>query len=1016
MFKKGFSSHYGSLLDKKALKGFDSKKLQKILTDLDHSVVILDKEHRIVFANRKFCNLLKLTKTEKEWLLNRQITDFYSHESATFYFKNVIKILQKKHPWWGKVNFAYKSQKKINTSCEIIPALSSQGKVTYYICWIKPMADNEQLFCGNIEESIEFFKTLFNITPNPIYIVDEEGLVLNVNDKLVKITGYSKEQLLKKTIYDLEETIKSEDQLASLVKRCARKNNNDLPGKLVCKNRQPLEVKLNLRKINMCGGSAILVYLSEESLCEKYQQEASYNIKLRNLITKITNKFSLIGIKSFDRAANSALGDLGKFARVDRCYLFKIDKDQLHITNTHEWCSKNADSEMVNLQHIPIKPFMWLLKHIRQHDYFAMDSVKDLPPSLEEAKQEFTREGIKSMLVVPLKRGNRIFGSVGFDSVERYINWNPILIQLLTDFSNFIAQALDRRETLSLQEEKKKLELILAKKLLSATEEELAFFIKNVPTPIAIFDLKKRFVAISDRWLKDFYLGSKNVIGKKFNEVFKTDSLKWENIFEKCLRGKTLSNNKDNFIKSNGDYEWIKWKAYPRKDQNNKTCGIIILAEVITEYIRQEEKIYYMMQHDSLTNLPNRQYFQEVLSETLKNKGNKKYVLVMVAIDNLDIINNYYNIFIGDKVIQVISKKLSRYLKNDCFIARFEGGQFILLFEYKNQKTLKILIKNIKRLLSQPIYVQNYKITIDINIGVCIFSTKTSTYEKLIQDIEIALQEAKKIPTEGIVYFDANLEKKYFRKMRLENDLPQAIIEAQFYLVYQALFSIRKNSIVGAEVLLRWHHPELQDVSPTEFIPLIEKTDKIIPLGYWILEEVFKNAHKIIKNQDDFIFSINLSPEQVRDRSFVSNLKKLLKRYQMPTEIIQFEITESKLLENIDDVIAMLAQIKKIGCKIAIDDFGTGHSSLERLRELPVSTLKIDKCFIDNVDTDEKSASVVKHILMLANELKIKTTVEGVEKKRQVDILMLLGCDVLQGFYYSRPVTLDKFIKEFFKN
>lgn len=1019
----------GSSLNNKLSKHFTSSILEKAFHNINHGCLIVDKTGHIIFANKAFFSLLQLNGHTYTRLAQKKFTDFYTTESQFVFSEQVLPLLNRKQVWLGEINLINRNKKIIRTSCEFVPLLSPKEKSLHYVCWINQIAHNQTMLCQSLDETIDFFQSLFEMAPHPIYIINYEGKIRIANKSLVDITGYSKDELCKKTFMDLEETISSKNDFIKLLKKIKRKGFILIQGRHRRKDNTYCPVEINLKKVMLCGKPEILIYIHNISLRSMYKEEAKRNLELRNLITKVTNHFSLVRIDSFDKAANSALGDLGRYAKVDRCYLFKVEDDRQFISNTHEWCSKYAKPEIKNLQHIPLEPFKWLLTHIEQHNYFAVDSVEDLPNALKQAKDEFMREKIKSMLVVPLRRGKTTFGSVGFDAVAHHVKWDPIIIQLLTNFSNFIAQALDRKETLVLQEEKKNLEFLLAKKMLNSRKKELAFFIKNAPVAIAIFDKDMRYIATSDRWLIDFHINKKNISGQLFGDLFRLDLTKWKKIHQRCLQGETLENDKAKFICPNKKSEWIKWKTYPRIDQDNKICGMIMVVEFITEQVKHQEQISHMGNHDGLTDLPNRKYFREILSNILSNHKNNNYTLLILAVNNLESINNYYNIFVGDIFIQKLSKRLKIAKGKNGFLARLDGGQFAIIVPYSQKTKVRTLINKINNAVAEPFDIQNYHISTGLNIGVRSFCVDCEqnklglkkaevsfNYMKLFKDAEIALQSAKIRPMEQVVYFDPVLEEKHLRALLLENDLQQAIDSSQFYMLYQPYFSLVTGKIIGTEALIRWRHPKLHLISPAEFIPLAEKTGKIVVLGYWIINKVFEDISKLlkkIKKSNQLIFSINLSPDQLRDKQFVKELAKLIVAHKIPAQILHFEITETSLLPGIVDEIQVLKDIESLGCHISIDDFGTGNSTFERLRDLPISTLKIDKSFVDEIETSSKSTSLIKHMILLAKELGIRIIAEGVENEEQSRILQLLGCDIAQGFLYSKPIQLQKLEEKF---
>lgn len=989
--------------------------LKNLSDEINHGFFIIDQLGKLAFANKAFLKLLGLQHKHQDQIRDTALTDYFTKESLLFFLEQVKPSLTKKKSWFGEIDLINQKKKIIRASCEFAPIHGEP----YYACWISQLSGDKVLLCQNLDEAIDFFHTLFEMAPNPIYLMDLNGKLLIANRMLSQVTGYSKTELLNKNITDIEKTINTQKQLASIIKEVRKKGSLLLHGEKICKNSSTFPVEINLKEVMLCGNPGILVYLHDISQREKYQQQAKQNYELRNLITKVTNHFSLVSLNSFDKAADDALGDLGKFAEVDRCYLFKFTDDLKYMSNTHEWCSKKIKPVKEMLQNLLISNYKWMLKKILKEKVIAIDATEKLPTTGEAnlAREEFLREGIKSLLILPLMRGKTIFGTVGFDAVAHHLKWTPEIIQLLADFSNFIAQALDRRETLLLQEEKKKLESLLTKKLLDSTEGELAFFIKNVPSPIAIFDRHQRYVAVSDRWLHDFHIAERKVIGKRFDDIFKAAPISWKKAYKDSLAGKTIINEKEGIINRNGQTEWLKWKTYPRKDQDGKTCGVIVLAEDITERINYEERILHMTKHDALTDIPNRVYFYETLSNLLLNNQKDKGAVIVLAINNLDNISNCYNLFVGDMFVQKLSTRIRNLLPKNVFFARLEGGRFAMILKNSRNSQIRQLIKEINASVSRAFHVHNYQVRTTLSFGIRTFKIDGQNHEQLLKDAEIALQQSKSDTNAQITYFNLDLADQHFRKLSLENDMQQAIETSQFYMLYQPYFSLQNDKFVGFEALARWQHPKLKTISPLEFIPIAEKTGKMIALGYWILHQALSDIKRLlptIKGSDYYRFSINLSLEQLLDKNFLFSVKKIIAQHEVPTNLLQFEITETKLFRNNAEEVQILNNIQKMGCHIAIDDFGTGHSALERLRELPVSTLKIDKCFVDDVDKNEKSTALVKHILLLASELKIMTIAEGIERKAQKHILQLLGCDIGQGFYYSKPIPFEQLKKKYF--
>ncbi len=989
---------------------------KKHLNKLDACFAIVNKNGKIFFANDAFYNCLDLKPTSEQ-APEFSFFDLFTPKALSCIKNDVLPAITHYHLWSGKLELFDRQDKKIKTSIDCTWIKITKEKEELFACWIHLLPGNEKTNLHIPNENINVLYSLFEMCPSPIYIHDKEGRFLMINEAGAKSSGYTQKELLSKTVMDLDESA-TQKEVIKLYKSLECKNHITMTSTQKRKDGTTFPIEVFVCNIKLDGQRQMLSYVHDISLREQYQNEFQRNDKVRKLLVGITSYFAVVDLKDFDTAVQKALRDLAKFSGVNRCYLFKFDDKNEFMYNTYEWCSKKTVPQIKFLQHLPMNTFSWVTEMMLKNKAVVCNNVDDLPDVAVIEKKEFKNEGIKSILIVPLTRGDKVVGSVGFDAVSHYVEWDDYTVELLRSFSNYIYQALDRKGTLALIEESKQLEFDMTKKLLEMQEEQLNFFIKHAPAAIAIFDCDMRYVAVSDRWIKDYRVPKKKIIGMCYYEVFGKGSDIWKKTHKLCLTGETYQSEKDIFIGPDGKKDWVKWQAYPRKDCDGNITGVIMLTEVITERIKYEEKIVRMTNYDTLTSVPNRKFFSEILVEKLGKGGKRKSFssVLMIGLNNLQSINNYFNVFIGDQLLQEVAKRLLSVI-GDVFFARLDGDQFAMIVDFSTKTKLNKMIKDIHAVINKPFKINHYQLKTSVSVGVRVLRPKDRSSSIVLRDGAIAMQHAKHLTNSDTEFFDDELESKERRGLIIENDFQKAIDDSQFHMVYQPQYSLHRKKYIGMEALIRWRHPKLKNIPPGEFILAAERTGKILPLGRWVVSTVLKEYcafRKKMKIEDDFTVSINISPYQLLDKNFFSFFANEIDKYKIPPRLVEVEITEEKLSINPTVVTETLLKIRGLGCKVAIDDFGTGHSSLNRLKSLPITTLKIDKTFIDNIEESTINASLVKHILLLANELGMKTIAEGVERKEQLDVLKLLGCGRIQGFYYSKPISLEKVAKKCF--
>ena len=445
--------------------------------------------------------------------------------------------------------------------------------------------------------------------------------------------------------------------------------------------------------------------------------------------------------------------------------------------------------------------------------------------------------------------------------------------------------------------------------------------------------------------------------------------------------------------------------------------GVLIYASTNTyNYL---VKSRYQAYNDYLTKLGNRRYFIDLLEDSIKSQKKKndfKYLL-LIDLDHFKNINDSLGHDIGDKLLFEVSKRMSIHAQRcDNSIARLGGDEFCVLSnsfktkeeaQEKAQDFAKQLLRDIKEFYD----IDEHHLYISASIGLSIMNNPELEANTFLKEADIAMYEAKSQGRDGVILFNDELAKKVESKLEIERHLHFALENDEIYLMYQPQLNTQ-NQIAGCEVLVRWNNETLGEIAPEEFIPISEQTGYIIELGYFIIEESFKTLRDWDERGLDVKqMSINISMRQMFHSSFIHDVEKLCSKYlskKLSSKVV-FEMTETSVAEDIDKLISSMNIIKGLGIRFSMDDFGTGYSSLSYLRQLPIDELKIDKSFIMGLDNAKDGRDMVKTILNIAKNLNLTIVAEGIEQVSQKDFLIEEKCDILQGYYFSRPVHKNAF-------
>jgi len=460
-----------------------------------------------------------------------------------------------------------------------------------------------------------------------------------------------------------------------------------------------------------------------------------------------------------------------------------------------------------------------------------------------------------------------------------------------------------------------------------------------------------------------------------------------------------------------GGYIWVRNRAGRFEYKNENKVGIIGSLLNISKTKEYENMILDMAYTDSLTGLPNRRAFIEKFKEYLSSDCERRLngVLFFVDMDNFKYINDVMGHNTGDDILRVTGQRLKELInQKNSFISRVGGDEFIIIQSGKHEnKEIETLANEISKAFATPYTLNGRQLQLTSSIGITTFPQDGKTVEKLMKNADIAMYYAKKKGKDGWCFFDHILEKDASERMQMESHLRKALENGEMLLHYQPQVNILEHRIVGFEALVRWNSPVFGMVSPGRFIPIAEEIGIIIPLGNWILKAACLFSKELNKNNENerIFVSVNISPHQIMNPDFLDIVNSILTETKIEPDILGIEITETALLESFGIVAEKMSILRSMGIHISLDDFGMGFSSLNHLRTLPIDTVKIDKTFIDDIMVDEKSHILTEEIIRLSHKIGANIVAEGVEQHRQVELLKEYGCDIIQGYIYSKPLS-----------
>ena len=464
-------------------------------------------------------------------------------------------------------------------------------------------------------------------------------------------------------------------------------------------------------------------------------------------------------------------------------------------------------------------------------------------------------------------------------------------------------------------------------------------------------------------------------------------------------------------VRPDGEIRWLQCQAQVRSSTEGDRVKIDGLMHDVTGRKQVECELKYAAQHDSLTNLANRSFFRTRLNELIQGdspKNPENFAVLFIDLDRFKVINDSLGHFCGDQLLIKVGEILKQAIRPMDLIARLGGDEFtILLCDLEEIEEILAISDRIQALLKQPILLEAQPIMLSASIGIVQYSPKYQSADQLLRDADLAMYQAKHLGKACHQLFSERMYEQAMEKMTLEKELRDALQRDELFLCYQPIIDLKTDKLSGFEALMRWQHPRLGVVPPTNFIALAEETGLILPLGDFALREACRQMQVWQANSPEpltFTMSVNISERQIQNLGFVDHLSAIVAEAGLKPAQLKLEITESLLLDNRLLTLKIFQRLQSVGFRLSLDDFGTGYSSLSYLHRFPINTLKIDRSFVNSMELGKSSFEIVRTITSLAQTLNMDVVAEGIETVEQLNYLKSLSCEMGQGYFFAKPL------------
>jgi diguanylate cyclase (GGDEF)-like protein/PAS domain S-box-containing protein len=530
---------------------------------------------------------------------------------------------------------------------------------------------------------------------------------------------------------------------------------------------------------------------------------------------------------------------------------------------------------------------------------------------------------------------------------------------------------------------------------------------------IVICDPQERILLVNKAFEKLTGFAAEEVLGKtpRILQSGRQDSAFYADMWKSVLATGSWQGEVWNRRKSEETYaEWLSISAV--HDSQTVLTHYVGIFSDITVHKRNAERMAHLTHYDTLTDLPNRALLMDRLNQLTKaaQRRKSKVAVIFIDLDRFKDVNDSLGHDAGDVLLQAIAQRFSSVMRAEDTMARIGADEFVAVFQDIHQgQDASIIATELFACLKEPITINGYELTVTASMGISIYPDDANDAQEMIRNADAAMDQAKGAGGNAYQFYTSDLNQRALEMLSMESGLRRAIERQEFVLYYQPQVDVTSGSLVGAEALIRWRHPDLGLVMPGKFISIAEERGLIIPIGTWVIDEAARQAAVWQKAGTPMRIAVNVSAVQFHQKDFVEQLENSVRKHGIIPDNLELELTERIVMRDAETTVNILERLHALGFQLSIDDFGTGYSSLSYLRRFPIDKIKIDQSFV----RDENAEGIVVAVISLAQSLKVKVIAEGVETKKQLELLRGHGCNEAQGFLFSPglvPVEFEKLL------
>ena len=914
-------------------------------------VIHVDFEGRLLHVNRRFCQLLGYAEAEVLAMPAGTLTHV---EDRGGQIAGKTRLLRGEADSVSREKrYLHKSGRVVWVRATLSLARDEQGSPRFFVAVIEDITDRKQFE--------EYHRATVEFAPVGIWHTGIDKRTLHVNRKLCDMLGYSEEELLRlrsRDIVPAEYYGEDSEQFERL-------------------NRGEIESFASERPLRRSDGRIIWVNRTV-SLVRDAAGEPLYHVRV---MIDITDQKRAEDALKRDRALLRAVVD----ALPDRIYVKDIEGRYLLM---------NAAGRH--------------LRGVRSHEQILGKSAYDILPGGIAAGIAAEDHAVISSLKPILNREKRTT-SRNVQGGQGTTRWHATSKVPLIDESGKVLGLVGVNRDITEQKR--------ATVALMESERKFRQLAENIPEIFWITDATQRerlYISAAFRKVTGRSIAAMGTASAWLKIVHADDRRRVYEARKALPHG--AYDIEYRIVRPDGEVRWIHDQAFPVYDGEDRAYRIAGIAADITQRKEAEARLVHLAHYDALTSLPNRTLFNDRLRQDMAQarRRNECVAVMLLGLDRFKVANDTLGQAVGDELLKQVAQRLTTSLRKGDTVARLSGDEFgLVLTSLAAGADVSVLAQKVLDTLAAPFCIEGHELFVTASAGLSLFPADAEDEPTLIKNADTAMYRAKEAGRNHFQFYTAEMNTRTLQRLEMENGLRRAIERQEFLLHYQPKVDLASGEITGFEALLRWQRPGDNKgqpspaglVSPADFVPLLEETGLIVPVGEWIIRAACAQIQAWrLAGIEPRPIAINLSARQFNDKNLAATIKRALEEYFVESFLIELEITESSLMRNTEEAIKTLRYLKSLGIKISIDDFGTGYSSLGYLKRFPLDALKVDRSFVRDITSDADDAAITAAIISMAHSLGLKVIAEGVETAEQLNFLAGHGCEQMQGYYFSKPV------------